>query len=227
MRQLEPSVVILQARMSSRRLPGKALKLLAGRPLVTHCLERLTAAGVGPVVLATTTARADDVLVGLGEAAGVRVVRGPEHDVLARFAMVLAEYPARVVIRATADNPVVDTDGPARVLRWLDEASADYVVEDGLPYGTAVEAILGDALVHADRIARDSVDREHVTTWIKRHTERFRVHVVSAPGPVRRPDLRLTSIPLPTSSMCDVSWRQQGLVTESCRSAASSRSPTA
>ncbi len=186
------TVVVLQARMGSRRLPGKVMRRLAGRPLVEHCLDRLIASDVGPVVLATTTTSADDVLVEMGAAAGVEVVRGPEHDVLGRFDRVLDRYPVRVVIRATADNPAVDLESPRRIMAIIDRQSADYVVEDDLPFGAAVEAVRVDALRDACGSTQGLDDREHVTTYVKRMTDRFRVIRASAPEDVRRPDLRLT-----------------------------------
>ena len=192
MNRRDQAVVILQARMNSQRLPGKALHLLAGHPLVTHCLDRLTAAGVGPVVLATTTSPSDDLLAELGHLAGVGVVRGASQDVLERFVMTLAAYQASVVIRATADNPAVDSGAPARVLHALLDASADYVSEDGLPFGAAVEAVRAETLILAHRHAHTVDDRAHVTTWIKRHTDRWRVRVIPAPTELQRPDLRFT-----------------------------------
>ncbi len=186
------TVVVLQARMGSRRLPGKVMRRIAGRPLIEHCLDRLIASDVGPVVLATTTTSADDVLVEMGAAAGVEVVRGPEHDVLGRFDRVLDRYPVRVVIRATADNPAVDLESPRRIMAIIDRQSADYVVEDDLPFGAAVEAVRVDALRDACGSTQGLDDREHVTTYVKRMTDRFRVIRASAPEDVRRPDLRLT-----------------------------------
>ena len=186
------TIVILQARMGSRRLPGKAMEMVAGRPLIAHCIDRLRAADVGPLVLATTREREDEVLVRVAEAAAVNVVRGSGDDVLERFSDVLTLYPGRMVVRATGDNPAVDTAAVRRVQRWLDITGADYVVEEGLPYGSAVEAVRADVLVQAHLWAREPHDREHVTTWIARHTDRFRVQRIPAPRAVRRPDLRFT-----------------------------------
>lgn len=186
------TVVVLQARMGSRRLPGKAMALVAGRPLVSHCLDRLRASEVGPVVLATTTNREDDVLARIADVVGVSVVRGADDDVLSRFADVVRTHPARLIVRATADNPAVDIDAVRRVQRWIDIGNADYVVEDGLPYGSGVEAIRTDVLVQAHLSARAPADREHVTTWITRHSDRFRIQRIPAPRRVRRPDLRFT-----------------------------------
>ena len=185
-------VVILQARTGSRRLPGKVLRGLAGRSLVTHCRERLLAARGGSVVLATTTESTDDVLADLAQGLDVPVVRGSEPDVLGRFALVANRFPAHVVLRATGDNPAVDSEVPARLLTALASSSCDYVAEDGLPYGAGLEVFRREVLMQAHAEAQHPDDREHVTTWVKRNTRRYHVRLVPPPAPIRRPDLRFT-----------------------------------
>jgi len=184
--------VILQARMGSRRLPGKVLADIGGRPVVAHCIARLMGAGVGPVILATTVLPADDELARLAERLGVRVVRGPEDDVLQRFGLVADYLDARFFIRATADNPAVDVEAPARVLAVMESAGADHVVETGLPVGSAVEAVRTAALYQAMAQARDPYDREHVTPFLYRNPGRFMALSPEAPPALRRPDIRLT-----------------------------------
>jgi spore coat polysaccharide biosynthesis protein SpsF (cytidylyltransferase family) len=184
--------IVLQARMDSTRLPGKALMPIGDAPLVTHCLRRLVAAGVARVVLATTDRPQDDVLAGVATQLGVPVYRGEVDDVLARMAAAAEAFDLDPVVRATGDNPAVDIQAPGRVLEALRAARADYVVEQGLPCGAAVEAVTRDALRLAVREARDPEDREHVTTWVRRQTDRFRLVYPEAPAPLRRADLRLT-----------------------------------
>ncbi len=186
------AVIILQARMGSRRLPGKSLTTIGARSLVAHCLARLLVGSAAPVMLATTTSREDDPLAAAAAAYCVPVFRGPDEDVLLRFALAARSVDARYVVRATADDPLIDIDGPERVLKALRESGADHVIEDGLPYGTAVEAITVDALNRAAIIATDRTDREHVTPLIRRDRERFVPLVTEAPLNVRRPELRLT-----------------------------------
>lgn len=186
------TVIILQARLASERLPGKALERLAGETLVGHCLRRLTAAGVAPVVLATTVAPQDDALAAEGERLGVRVIRGARTDVLRRFTQVIHETGASYVVRATGDNPAVDVRAASRVLAALRAGGADHCCERDLPYGTAVEAVRSDALLDAGARATEPYDREHVTTYIKFNRFRYRVLMPDAPGALRRPDLRFT-----------------------------------
>jgi spore coat polysaccharide biosynthesis protein SpsF len=185
------ALIILQARMGSSRLPGKVLAPLGDRSLLAQCIERLVAARVGEVLVATTTRPEDEAVVAEADAAGVAVVRGPVDDVLGRFVGALDGWTGPYVIRATADNPFVDFDGPARLLRLLD-AGADYAVEEGLPIGAAVEEMRVEVLREAGALASTPYEREHVTPFIRQSADRFAVRGTPAPFELRRPSLRLT-----------------------------------
>ncbi|MBS1818538.1 MAG: acylneuraminate cytidylyltransferase [Acidobacteria bacterium] len=184
------TAILLQARMGSSRLPGKSMRVLGGHTLVAHAIVRLQASGY-PVVLTTTTKPEDDCLVATAEALGAHTFRGSELDVLDRYAQATRYFELHRVIRATADNPAVDTDAVARTLILLDRTGADHVVEHGLPYGAAVEAVRGDALLKAAAAATDPYDREHVTPFLRSSHDFFALAAL-APGHLRRPGLRLT-----------------------------------
>jgi spore coat polysaccharide biosynthesis protein SpsF len=184
--------IVLQARMASTRLPGKALEHIEGRPLLEHCLTRLLAAGVARVVLATTTLEEDTVLCDLATRWGVAVFRGSDTDVLGRMVGAAEAFDLDPVVRATGDNPAVDIDAAGRSLAALNGLHADYVCEDGLPYGAAVEVVTREALMRAAREARDADDREHVTTWVKRRADLWNLAFPAPPVPLRRPGLRVT-----------------------------------
>ena len=184
--------IILQARTGSQRLRHKVLEPIAGRSLAGHCLRRLAASGVAPVILATTTLADDDVLAEAGADAGVPVFRGAPEDVLDRFARCAAAFELDVVIRATADNPAVDIEAPVRVLDAMARLGVDYVREDDLPYGAGVEGITREALDCTALRARDAFDREHVTTFVRRHPDLFRQTTLTVPADLARPDVRLT-----------------------------------
>lgn len=184
------AAIVLQARLGSRRLPGKVLATVGGRTILEHCVERLRASGL-PVVVATTTRDEDDGIAREGERLGVTVVRGPEEDVLARYVLAASILGLTDIVRATADNPAVDLDVARRVLQLRRSSGADHVVEDGLPYGSTVEAVSAGALRRAAALATDPADREHVTLLLTRDP-RFLSLRIAAPAAVRRPDLRLT-----------------------------------
>jgi spore coat polysaccharide biosynthesis protein SpsF len=186
------AVVVLQARMASRRLPGKALATLGSRSVLEWCLRRLVAGSPVPVLLATTLREEDDLLVECATDVGVGSFRGSVDDVLMRMLGAARSVDATYVARATADNPAVDVDAVARTLAVLVATGADHVVETDLPIGAAIEAVTVDALERAARATADPADREHVTTKIRSDRNLFTAVQVRAPESVRRPDLRFT-----------------------------------
>lgn len=184
--------IILQARTGSQRLPGKVLEPVGGLPLVAQCIRRLEASGVAQVILATTTLPEDDPLAAAGAHAGVVVFRGSAENVLDRFARCAAAFGLDAVIRATADNPAVDIEAPARLLAGMSRLGVDYVREDDLPYGAGVEGITRQALDLTALVARDAFDREHVTTFVRRRGDLFTQTTLTVPAAIARPDVRLT-----------------------------------
>lgn len=184
--------IILQARVSSTRLPGKAIASIGSRTLIEHCLARLIASGVGHVVLATTRLPEDDALELVAHRLGVPVFRGSSGDVLERFAETAARFGFDPIVRATGDNPAVDVQAPGRMIAALRETDADYVRETGLPHGADVEVITRDALFRAAAAATSADDREHVTTYVRDRPEEFRVAEMAAPRLLSRPDLCFT-----------------------------------
>lgn len=189
-------LVIVQARLSSSRLPGKVLLEVAGKSLLGHLLDRVRRSSYRPQVLvATTTAPADDRVEAEARRFGADVFRGSESDVLARFAGALERQPAHVVVRLTADNPLLD---PHELDRVIGEFLAGMNGPDGLDYATNhttsggrpplgldVEVFRAEALERAHREATEAGDREHVTAYLYRVPGRFRVLRTPYPVPER------------------------------------------
>ncbi len=167
------TIIIVQARMGSHRLPGKSLMpVWKDVPLLELVLRRITRARIPTrVVLATSTDPRDDVLVPMAERCGVIVFRGSEQDVLGRFAAALARYPADAVVRAAADNPLLD---PERIDELIDffwrSQPCDYASNlgpiTGYPDGVGVEMVSAGTLRRLDREATDPSHREHVVTFL-------------------------------------------------------------
>jgi spore coat polysaccharide biosynthesis protein SpsF len=189
-------VAVVQARCGSERLPGKVLLPLAGRPVVEHVLRSAQATpSIDDVVLATTTGPADDELAALGEALGVRTTRGSEDDVLGRFVAALDGDPADVVVRLTADNPLLDPAVTGAVVRRFAQGDCDYASNNGersWPRGLDCEVLSRDALARADRDGQRPEDREHVTFHVRTHPQDFRLVNVRAPVEQEWPELRLS-----------------------------------
>jgi spore coat polysaccharide biosynthesis protein SpsF len=192
-------VAIVQARMTSTRLAGKVLADVCGQPMLARELGRVMAMKEqDEVVVATTTNAADDAVADLARRSGARVFRGDEHDVLGRYLGAAREAKADVVVRLTADCPLLDPAESDRVVRALvDRAGeADYasnVLRRTYPRGLDTEAFFMDALERAARLGRSGPAREHVT-WVM-HTERrdlFLRHAVVDPSGENASDLRWT-----------------------------------
>jgi len=121
----------------------------------------------------------------------VEVFRGAELDVLARYLAAARAYALTHVVRATADNPFVDSGAVERVLVQMAGTDVDHAGEGGLPIGAGVEGVRVEALQRASVLSSDPYDHEHVTPFIRRDA-RFRSVHVMAPHELRRADLRLT-----------------------------------
>lgn len=172
------TLVVVQARTGSTRLPGKVLVDLGGRPLLTLLLQRVLRLDGVDVVVATSDLDQDDAVASLAAAQGVDVVRGPEADVLARFALALEAHPADEVVRITADCPLTDPGLIRAVLALRAATEADYAGNTPIrtfPDGLDVEAFSADVLRRADAEASDPEDREHVTRFVLGHPDRFRL----------------------------------------------------
>ncbi len=174
-------IAIVQARLGSTRLPGKALLPLAGRPMLEHVLARAAAVpGVDAIVLATTVDPQDDALADFARSAGVPCVRGSVEDVLDRFHAALRAHPAAAVVRVTGDCPLLDPAVSglvvAEYLRRAGEVDyASNVHPPTYPDGLDTEVFSAAALEAAWREARRGSDREHVTPYLWQHPERFRL----------------------------------------------------
>jgi spore coat polysaccharide biosynthesis protein SpsF len=165
-------VAILQARMTSTRLPGKILMDLAGRPMLSWQLERLKrCATLDEIVVATTTNSSDDPVVDLADRDQVAWSRGSEHDVLGRYLAAARGAQADVVVRVTGDCPLIDPMVVDNVVAALEQpdAACDYasnVLERTFPRGLDTEALFSETLYRVGRLAKSAEAREHVTAYI-------------------------------------------------------------
>lgn len=160
--------LILQARMSSSRLPGKMLLPVGGLPLIVLCAKRALRGTDYDLVVATTDDPSDDALIPVLEQHKIKYIRGPLHDVLKRF--VIASDGMEdddLVVRLTGDNPVVDSDFIKLILESHDKAALPYTRSlspfDRLPYGASAEVIEPGLLRRLDKGNPTDFEREHVT----------------------------------------------------------------
>lgn len=164
----------MQARTGSSRLPGKILLEVAGEPMLAHEIRRLQRVEeLDDIVVATTVDPGDDPVVAVAEAEGARWFRGSEHDVLDRYFRAAEEASAEVVLRVTADCPLLDPEVAGLVVSTLaaQDGQLDYasnVVERTYPAGLDAEALTAEALERAFRLGRSPEAREHVTWFLLR-----------------------------------------------------------
>ena len=169
------TVVVVQARMGSTRLPGKVAMPIGGLPALVLELRRLAPIGL-PVVVATSTEQRDDGIAERAAAGGAELVRGDETDVLDRFVAVVDRYRPRTLVRMTGDCPLADPAIVAAVLDLHERSGAAYttnVLPRSFPKGLDVEVAAADALRAAADEATDRAEREHVTPFLYRRPERF------------------------------------------------------
>lgn len=172
-------VLIIQARMGSSRLPGKVMEDVIGEPMLAHVVERCRRASfVDEVVIATTTARRDDLLVALCQDRGWSCFRGSETNVLERYYQAAHEHQAEMVVRVTSDCPLIDPEVIDRLVRqmatsWQQVDFVTNMLRQSYPLGLAVEAMPIDTLTRMQRLSTTPYLREHVTTLAYERPELF------------------------------------------------------
>jgi len=189
-------VAVIQARMGSTRLPGKVLKPVAGEPLLWHIVHRLKKSRlIEEIAIATSTNPLDDAIAEFGKAQSIRVVRGPEDDVLARFARAAELLGADIIVRVNSDAPFIDADFIDHLLTAMIEQQGDYVLlEEGAI--TAHEGVDPMSRRALDKLmmdaAADPVAREHVTGYFKLHPDFVKIARAPAYPELARASGRLT-----------------------------------
>lgn len=163
-------LALLQARTSSKRLPGKVMLPVLGKPLLELQIERVQQAKlIDKLVVATSTDSSDDKIADLCEKLGVEVYRGSLDDVLARFYHAANHYAADSVIRLTADCPLIDASLIDDMIMFYHQHNYDYVtniVERTYPDGLDVDILSMDCLTKTYLASTLPEEREHITRYI-------------------------------------------------------------
>jgi spore coat polysaccharide biosynthesis protein SpsF len=179
--------------MSSSRLPGKVLAMLAGRPMLEFVVRRLQAVqSVQDVIVATSTSPADDAVSERCRSLQVRCLRGSEDDVLGRYVAATADLgDDDIVVRATADNPLYCPHRTAAIIDEHRRVAADYTCIDNLSYAVP-EVMRAGALRAMAAVASEARCREHVTPYFREASHDFNVVKLPSDWMGLRPDIRLT-----------------------------------
>ena len=179
------TVIIVQARMGSSRLPGKVLLDLAGEPMLVRVVNRLRRTPADEVVIATTSNPADDQIENLCSQRNIACFRGSENDVLDRYYQAAKQYKADTVVRVTSDCPVVDPQLTSRLIHEFSErlpnidCASTVLPVRTYPRGLDAEAFSFAVLRKLWTEDKSPAGREHVTPFIHRNLDQFRVHGIT------------------------------------------------
>ena len=190
------TAAIVQARMTSSRLPGKIVRPILGQPMLALLIERLRRARhVDEVIVATTSNATDDVVEQLCTGVGAGCFRGSEDDVLDRVLRAAHAHRVELIVEITGDCPLIDPEIVDRLVEMYAEGGSDYVanvLRRTFPRGLDTQVFPTSVLEDVARLTSDPVDHEHVSLYIYEHPERFRLRNLESGLPERYWDLRLT-----------------------------------
>jgi len=188
-------VAIIQARTGSTRLQGKVLMDIVGKPMLWHIVERAKRCKkVNSIIVATTTNQDDNAVMKVSKNCGVETFAGKENDVLDRYFQAAKKFSADIIVRITADCPLINPDTIDKMVTLCLKENADYIcghpkfasIEQG------VEVFSFIALEKAKNMATKDYQREHVTIFIKENPKLFKIATIIPKSIFQRKDMRLT-----------------------------------
>ena len=178
--------IIVQARMTSRRLPGKVLHVVAGKPLMQYLLERIRAHfNSDKIVVATSSDPSDKPVSEFCAGFGVDCYRGPLDNVADRFKEVVDAYSFDNFVRVSGDSPLLDARLIERGLNTFREGDFDLVTNvlpRTFPKGQSVEIVRSDTFKKIFPLIESSEEQEHVTTYFYKNKDRFRIFNFESSG---------------------------------------------
>lgn len=190
------TIVVVQSRLGSTRLPEKGLLPLGGKPVIAHVLDTMHQVPADAYYLATDEASFDR-LQPVASSCGYECFAGPAEDVLERFCLLIEKTGADVIVRATGDNPFLFADAAAASLgiflkKIKDCNPCDYFTYTGLPHGSGVEVLSASSLLKARGLTKSPYDHEHVGPALYNHRDLWNCVFEPAPEQWNHPELRTT-----------------------------------
>jgi spore coat polysaccharide biosynthesis protein SpsF len=186
--------VVIQARMGSKRLPGKVLLPINGTPLLGHVIGRLKELNISTqIVVATSDHNRDDAIEIYANQQGLPVYRGSEDDVLDRYYQCAKEFHFKHIVRITADNPFVDIEELDNLIKFHLSENFDYTQSfETLPVGVGAEIFSFEALEKSNLFGTTQMHREHVNEFILQNKNLFAIGVLTVSYAKNYPSIRLT-----------------------------------
>jgi spore coat polysaccharide biosynthesis protein SpsF len=189
-------IATIEARMTSSRLPGKVLLPLAGKPALERMIERIKRSKfIDEIVVATTTNSTDDCIADLCKKNKIGCFRGSEEDVLGRVLGAAKTYNADIIVELTGDCPVIDHRLIDQCIELFFNHQVDYasnIIESTFANGFDVQVFSTSVLAEVDKLTNDPIDRTHVSYYIYKHPERYKLYNWQAKGDYYWPEMRVT-----------------------------------
>ncbi len=170
------NLAILQARMSSTRLPGKVMKEINGRPMIFWQISRILKSNVDGLILATSSEKSDDPLCEYVESIGIKIQRGSMDDVFSRFFNIVEKYQPKKILRLTGDCPLVMPQLINRIIDEFDRVHCDFMSNTNpptFPDGLDIEIATSEALRRLSQFNLTSIEKEHVTLGFYERPDQF------------------------------------------------------
>lgn len=170
------NIAVIQARMSSRRLPGKAMLLIDSKPVIYHVIKRgQKIYGIEKVVLATSKNKENDELSDFAKSLNTEVFREDEDNVLERFYLIAKKYKAKNIIRLTGDNPLVDFKAVSFLLGKHCQNKHDYSILDRLPIGACADIFSFNAVKKSYKNSGGEFLRDHIDLYVLENQDEFNI----------------------------------------------------
>jgi len=186
--------IIIQARMGATRLPNKVMLNLCGKPILWHVIERCKKANVDEIILATSINSENNVIEEFCKKNNYNFFRGSENDVLQRYYECAKMFGLDIIVRITADCPLISSKVINIAIKKFKQKEVDYLSNAPIrsfPRGLDVEVFSFNALKKVHESTEDKFQREHVTPFIYNNPKIFRVGTLIAEGLLKKPEIRL------------------------------------
>jgi len=170
---------IIQARMTSTRLPGKVLMNIEGKPMLWHVINRLRfSKKLNDITLAIPNTKKNDILEKFAKNNKVKYFRGSEKDVLSRYYQAAKKFKCDVIVRITSDCPLVDPKLVDLMIEKHLNSGADFTsncIERTFPKGLDIEIFNFGVLEKTHKEAKGKFEKEHVVLYMEKHPEIFNI----------------------------------------------------
>ena len=189
----EKVIAIIQARISSSRLPAKAMLDINGKTVLTRVIDRIKKVKIiDETWIATSDTSSDNIIEASISKKDVKIFRGSLHNVFQRFIDLVKIANPTYIVRVTGDNPLTEPTFIYQAIKEIKEKNADYVSLDQIPYGSGIEVFRASSFLSIQEEELDEYDKEHVTAFLYKNPKKFKILQILPEEYLQRPDIRLT-----------------------------------